>query len=711
MGFSELGFRRAWASGTYSMVVTAFLAVLGPLASAGADQTSTPWLSQTWDQNFSITPGHYAGPGTAITLVNQPTINWEPGSVVENLLIQGGDETKIRATRLLHRGGEIGLNVGGRFTAMDCAFDNVRMFKTGDGTAQNKCNTEWRFDNCVFSRKLFRTDNSAKDISVAARNCTFTEMKLPAFHYINNDAAGQAQTHWLKFERCHFINCELNENFLLMTVDCFFENCTYNGPQNWWGSRLLKPLKVRAWWSGSSVSSYQQDKLHVTFHSTRPLFRTGCTLPWRFETGVLTLASQSAMVAAPVTMLGSIKSLTPPPRTEKPAALTEFSVVTVTGTSGAAADPLRQAHSGINALLVVNLPGQGEAGVAAKLSALALPIAGETSAEVTFNQPVGPLMASALREVAKFLQIRHQGWPRGQRIELAFVERYSPKDGPSAAVGCALVLDSMFAGWTVDPGFAITGDLNADGSVQPIGGVAGKLRGAAKGLCTRLAIPLKNEVAVADLLVLEGPAALLKVEVYTVDTFASAQMLAKLPMDFDVAYVSTLFGEVQRAVLPGGVLQAGALTNPPVRERLQQILRMQPNHLSAKLLLAASESTGPKKLSLGGSVEAVDTAGAALMRAAKGRNEQSLRGIASDELGIAVGRLTTIRGKLDPRVHPTLDSLQEFGRLLRQLISRPPNGETRRRRVVAELIAAGAVADGEREKLATNREVLEELMQ
>ena len=43
--------------------------------------------------------------------------------------------------------------------------------------------------------------------------------------------------------------------------------------------------------------------------------------------------------------------------------------------------------------------------------------------------------------------------------------------------------------------------MNADGSVQPIGGVQAKIRGATKGSCKLVGVPVKNEKSVQDLLV------------------------------------------------------------------------------------------------------------------------------------------------------------------------------------------------------------------
>ena len=52
-----------------------------------------------------------------------------------------------------------------------------------------------------------------------------------------------------------------------------------------------------------------------------------------------------------------------------------------------------------------------------------------------FNQPVGKLMKGATAEVEKFMKVRHAGkLPADYTVEFGFANKYSLKDGPSAAV-------------------------------------------------------------------------------------------------------------------------------------------------------------------------------------------------------------------------------------------------------------------------------------
>ena len=147
----------------------------------------------------------------------------------------------------------------------------------------------------------------------------------------------------------------------------------------------------------------------------------------------------------------------------------------------------------IKGLLVIELANGSFAGTASQMNATAVPAEADQFS-VGFNQEVGDFMEKATVEVEKFMRVRHEGLlPTGNRIELAFGDKYSPKDGPSAAVVCALLVDSIITGDEIDPGFAATGDMTATGQVRSIGGLTGKISGAIKKKCTLIAAPKVND--------------------------------------------------------------------------------------------------------------------------------------------------------------------------------------------------------------------------
>ena len=134
---------------------------------------------------------------------------------------------------------------------------------------------------------------------------------------------------------------------------------------------------------------------------------------------------------------------------------------------------LKAKQSTLKGLLVQPLSGGNFAGKASQMNATATPLEDRNHPlKIRFNQRVGKNMDGALKEVTKYLRVKHNDWPSGYDIEIAFEDRFTSKDGPSAAICCALLLDSLVTGQKIDPLFAVTGDMNADGSIQPVGGLS-----------------------------------------------------------------------------------------------------------------------------------------------------------------------------------------------------------------------------------------------
>jgi hypothetical protein len=366
--------------------------------------------------------------------------------------------------------------------------------------------------------------------------------------------------------------------------------------------------------------------------------------------------------------------------------------------------PMKKQAAAVNALVVISLDGARTAGGLSKLSLTSLPVTNEDAATIKFNQPVGSDMNKALREVIRFHAIRQGGWPRGQRIELSFADKYSPKDGPSAAVACALLLESTLTGKTVSPEFAVTGDMNADGSVQPIGGVAAKLRGATKGGCTRVAIPAKNTVQAADLALTDGAAPFLGIQVFSVDTFDEA---AKLAAGDDPALQAVLdtFSAIAKKIKADGA----SLRQPATIEALRQLAVQSPNHLSARYLLAIAENKLPPALSPPGSVTAINLA---IVDALESTSQELLARSNLDrgKVAAARSRLQQVRTKLDKRTLPLADAWIAWSNAIDRLTAAAAGGGRVEARFINELKTAAARIQNEESRLSSDAEFNEDLL-
>ncbi|MDF1755799.1 MAG: hypothetical protein P1U89_23620 [Verrucomicrobiales bacterium] len=347
-------------------------------------------------------------------------------------------------------------------------------------------------------------------------------------------------------------------------------------------------------------------------------------------------------------------------------------------------------------LLVVPLGDSRYAGLSSKLSISALPTSDEEST-LTFNQEVGEDMDAALEEVVRFLKIRHNGWPKKYGIELAFAEKYSPKDGPSAAVATALLMESLITGTNLDPAFAVTGDMNAAGDVQPIGGVAAKLRGAAKGGAQIVAIPEKNRVRALDLLLTDGVSPLLATQIFTIKNFEQAFKLAAENRSENLEKAITLFSEIQRS---------RRLSNPSTIAKLAKVVELAPNHLSARILWMKAQNRVPVTLSIVGSLEEIDKVLGSLPAAAKADLNSSNRP-ALTEIGAARSKLQRLRSKVDVRVKDYLDAWIEWASVADDFLS----SRTTYSFAEGKLKMAYQKSEAEKKKLLQDVSVQEELLQ
>ncbi|MEZ0386659.1 MAG: S16 family serine protease [Verrucomicrobium sp.] len=376
---------------------------------------------------------------------------------------------------------------------------------------------------------------------------------------------------------------------------------------------------------------------------------------------------------------------------------------TTTVASGTSAGQVqtKKRTASIGGLLVVPLGNSRYAGKTSKLSITALRMDNNNPSTIGFNQEVGESMSKALQEVSKYHTLRHDGWPRGQKMEIFFEDKYSPKDGPSAAVACALLLESLITGVELDSAFSVTGDLNADGSVQPIGGVIAKLRGATKGGQKIAAIPLKNRTSALDLAVGEGATPFVGLQLFSVDTFDEALALARNDRYPALAEAITTFASVSDTLKSS----PGTLTTPAIRKALQGIVSTAPNHVSARLLLSIAEGRLPSQFSASGSLEAVDQA-VAVVREATDTDLTATSSLDSGKVSASRTRLQRLRGMIDARVQPYVDAWITWATLADQIITR----RSATPQMIEQLKSAGTRINAEAKKMEGNSEFMEEVL-
>ncbi len=329
---------------------------------------------------------------------------------------------------------------------------------------------------------------------------------------------------------------------------------------------------------------------------------------------------------------------------------------------------------------------------------------GEAASSIDILEGVlAPELNSALREMVKMFALRNLAVPRGNRIEVSFDHPYSTADGPTAVLACALLVDALVNDWDLDPKFAPAGDLNADGSVQPIYDIRERVLAAqqreASNSVDLLAIPEKSAARLGDILLTDGVEPLIKTQLFVVKTFDEAKALAAAPANRDpkIQQSIELFAEVQKAL--DRPSPAGYLANAQVRERLSKVLELNPNHASARFLLLKGARRNPPQLTLQGSLNSILHAYVFLD---KGKSPKF------DSLPKALSYLGQNRKILDPKSVPWLQSIVSYEGVLRKI---PPSLRgSQRSELSKQLSLAGNRVELEYQKLMSNPEAREVLM-
>jgi len=273
---------------------------------------------------------------------------------------------------------------------------------------------------------------------------------------------------------------------------------------------------------------------------------------------------------------------------------------------GGSAKEFARRQSRIIGLSVRRLASGKHAGAASSVIVTALQEDGQDGLLFKFDQKVGTMMAGSLEEVIKFMRVRYgkDKIPNGYKVDIVLGDKNQLVDGPSGGTAFALVIDSLFSGKEIDPEYACTGTITADGESGIIGGVAGKIRGAINRDCKIVGIPKGNAKGVYDSYLLDGMGSLLKINVFTQKNFDQAYKLASKEKDDDVKFSMATYKEVAALVGKDG---PSILKNDKVKEKLQQILEKTPNHLCAKVLLDYANGESVKTLSVRGTLDEIDT--------------------------------------------------------------------------------------------------------
>ena len=370
------------------------------------------------------------------------------------------------------------------------------------------------------------------------------------------------------------------------------------------------------------------------------------------------------------------------------------------------AEGLASNQSSVVGLVVVTLGSGKHAGAASEIIATALREENVKGVEFKIDQKVGDMMGNSLKSIRDYLRVTYEPKgmvPDGYQVSIVFQDRDQRVDGPSAGTAMALMLDSLFSGEKLDGGFACTGGITPNGKVTSIGGVAAKIRGATRRKCTIVGVPEGNAKGVNDILVLDGLQQLLNIQVFTMKDMDEARALSRAEKDKDVQTTLDDFKSVADVIADQG---EAALKNTRVQERLEEVLKAMPNHISAQLLLDHIRGEAPERLSVGGSFHEIDSRSSAVFSRVQ-RTMFREKFSDADEARSAAEDASEELEELNGKVHEKFEAYHRAALDLCRTIGKGPEGNGKD--FIADLKSKWSRINSIRKKLRDDPEIFEEI--
>jgi hypothetical protein len=132
------------------------------------------------------------------------------------------------------------------------------------------------------------------------------------------------------------------------------------------------------------------------------------------------------------------------------------------------------------------------------------------------------------------------------------------------------------------------------------------------------------------------------------------------------------FTEAQQKLSVPGAKPAEVLNDPDVQEALRQTLTANPTCLSARLLLRANTAR-LEKLSLEGTVNAIETLAPTVFTAVLSKTPNDLRQLPNAVVQAEIDRLLATKQQFDNRSLPLIDAVINYGEAVRTYTERPPD--------------------------------------
>ena len=254
----------------------------------------------------------------------------------------------------------------------------------------------------------------------------------------------------------------------------------------------------------------------------------------------------------------------------------------------------------VNGLIVITLRNGRKKGMAAEITAHSVR-GSKKNGYAYIDQDVGFDMKRSVVNAMMAVQNRYPLVEPNKDIMFSFDERESMKDGNSAGVAFTLLLYSLYEGIVLDPQVAVTGVILPDCGVKAVGGVPSKIRGAwQKGLKIAI-IPEENIQTVSDLTLMYELSILWNMQIFTASKFTEVLPIAQVKKSSNIKQAIDKFNKLIPILNKGG--NEIVKNKKMILSELAQILKLAPNHESARVLQKMLTGKRPKSLSMNGSID------------------------------------------------------------------------------------------------------------
>ncbi|MBK1792387.1 hypothetical protein [Persicirhabdus sediminis] len=194
---------------------------------------------------------------------------------------------------------------------------------------------------------------------------------------------------------------------------------------------------------------------------------------------------------------------------------------------------------------------------------------------------------------------RYEGLPQG-KLTVMMDRAYGSSNGEAVALPMILFVESLIAGESLNENLHISANLQADDSLKKSPSLWLQLESLMEGESSGvLLVGAGSEDQLKDVLVMGHPDFFARWEVIEVNNVEEAMSRSGAVLkDENLAKARTIFEDVKRVSAGGNAARMAA--NVHVQTRLREILQLEPNHLSAQMLLIQGNLyQRPSKLSEG----------------------------------------------------------------------------------------------------------------